>query len=65
MPKLYAIMLNMKLDERAEAAALRAPTQCGFRKDHRVEDNCCILKTVLERCKKVKGGCACLFVDLA
>lgn len=47
IPKLLAQLLLARLEDHSEANQLRAPTQAGFRKGARLEDNLILLTTTL------------------
>lgn len=64
-PKLYSTIINSKLVSVANQQQLRAETQAGFRKYHRVDDNCLILKTIVERAVLEKQPLFAVFVDLS
>lgn len=64
LPKCYSVALNNLLTTLTDKAGIRAPTQCGFRKNYRVEDNSVILRTILQKCKFIRSSTFLLFVDL-
>jgi hypothetical protein len=64
LPKCFSLALNNLLTTAVDTAAIRAPTQSGFRRNYRVEDNSVLLKTVLQRCKHSATAAYCLFIDL-
>jgi hypothetical protein len=47
LPKCFSIALNTMLTVASNDANVRAPTQSGFRKYYRVEDNSLLLRTVI------------------
>jgi hypothetical protein len=51
LPKLFAMVLLNRLEEASEEANLRAPTQAGFRKGARAEDNLLLLITTIHRAR--------------
>ena len=62
--KLFALMINNKLTMHATANKLRANTQAGFRRNYRTDDNCVLLKSVIERAKCRGEKLMLLFIDL-
>jgi hypothetical protein len=64
LPKLFSLALNDLLTTKADEAYVRAPTQSGFRRRYRVEDNSVLLKIAIEKCHFMKGSLYCLFIDL-
>ena len=64
LPKVYSVILNAKVCEQARERGLRTPVQGGFRAGYCTEDNCVVLKTVLERAKLLKYNIWCLFINL-
>jgi len=63
LAKVFAMILEARLNSWAEEKGLHARGQAGFRKDFRTTDNLYILRTLIEqsthKCKKVY----CCFVD--
>jgi hypothetical protein len=64
LPKCFSVALNELLTEAADAANIRAPTQSGFRKHYRVEDNAVILRTIMEKCAYLKSTTYFMFIDM-
>ena len=64
IPKLLAQVLLHRLDTISETKQLRAPTQAGFRKGARLEDNILLLQTTLQHAKHLHHPVYLLFVDL-
>ena len=62
--KLYATCVNAKLTRFSEEQSLRSEVQAGFRANHRVDDNCVILKTLVQRAKDHKEELWACFIDL-
>lgn len=62
--KLYALALNHKIEMATVTLGLRAPTQGGFRRNFKLEDNCIVFKTVLEKMNKANRNLFCIFIDL-
>ena len=52
LPKLFATILNVHLEQEAAAKQLQAYTQAGFRKNARLEDNILILTTAIEHAQQ-------------
>ena len=48
LPKLFATILNARLEAEAATKQLQAYTQAGFRKEARLEDNVLLLITAIE-----------------
>lgn len=53
--KLYATVLEGRLDQWVEKEGLRADFQAGFRKDYRTMDNVFILKTLIAKAKALNS----------
>ena len=49
LPKLFATILNVRLEAEATEKSLRAYTQAGFCKEARLEDNVLLLTTAIEQ----------------
>ena len=64
LPKLFATVLYNRLDDAATHLSLRAPTQAGFRKDARLEDNILALMTAIEHAHATNHQLYVLFIDL-
>ncbi len=62
--KLFAMILDKRLNEWAEQHGLRAKGQAGFRKDYRTTDQLFILRTLIEYSKAKKKPLYCCFMDL-
>jgi hypothetical protein len=62
--KLFAMILDKRLNEWAEQHGLRAKGQVGFRKDYRTTNQLFILRTLIEQSKAKKKPLYCCFVDL-
>ena len=60
--RLFSKVVVCRLE--VDPAATRARAQAGFRKFHRVEDNCVILQTALELAAVRGDRLYCVFVDL-
>ena len=60
--RLFSKLVVRRLER--DPAATRAKAQAGFRKHHRVEDNCLILQTALELAAARGEQLYCVFVDL-
>lgn len=64
LPKLFATILNARLEAEAATKQLQAYTQAGFRKDARLEDNVLLLITAIEHATQHRSPLYLLFVDL-
>ena len=54
--KLFSTLLEVRISSWAESNSLRAPTQFGFRKDHRTADALFLLRTLVEQARARTGG---------
>jgi exonuclease III len=61
--KLYATILNNRINKWAEQNDLRAKGQAGFRKGYRTSDNMLILRTIIDNRKSAGGKLFACFVD--
>ena len=64
LPKLFATILNVRLEQEAAAKQLQAYTQAGFRKNARLEDNILILTTAIEHAQQNRTTLYIIFIDL-
>ena len=64
LPKLFATILNVRLEQEAAAKQLQAYTQAGFRKNARLEDNILILTTAIEHAQQTCTPLYIIFIDL-
>jgi hypothetical protein len=64
LAKLFAMILDKRLNEWAEQHGLRAKGQVGFRKDYRTIYQLFILRILIEQIKAKKEPLYCCFVDL-
>ena len=64
LPKLFATILNVRLEQEAAAKQLQAYTQAGFRKNTRLEDNILILTTAIEHAQQNRTPLYIIFIDL-
>ena len=64
LPKLFATIIRSRLEATALRHHLQAPTQAGFRKGARIEDNVLLLTTALEQARYHRHPLYLLFVDL-
>ena len=64
LPKLFATILNSRLEQEAAAKQLQAYTQAGFRKNARLEDNILILTTAIEHAQQNRTPLYIIFIDL-
>ncbi len=62
--KLFAMILDKRLNEWAEQHGLHAKGQAGFRKDYCTTNQLFILQTLIEQSKAKKKPLYCYFVDL-
>ncbi len=63
LTKLFAIILNKRLNEWAEEHGLHAKGQVGFHKYYHITDQLFILWTLIEHNKAKKKAIYCCFVD--
>jgi exonuclease III len=63
LDKLYAILLCTRISRWAEENKLRAPSQAGFRKDHRTSDQLFIHRTIVETSIYEKKPLFCAYID--
>jgi exonuclease III len=63
LAKVFAMILEARISQWAEANDLRAKGQAGFRKDYRTTDNLFILRTLTEQAKLQKKKLYTCFVD--
>jgi hypothetical protein len=63
LAKLFAMILDKRLNEWAKQHGLRAKGQAGFRKNYRTTDQLFILRTLIEQSKAKKKPLYCSFVD--
>lgn len=63
-PKLYGVVMKDKLETISNAQHLRAPTQGGFRRNFRLEDNCILFKFLIQHSRWLKHNLHCMFIDL-
>ncbi len=63
LAKLFAMILNKRLNEWAKQHGLRAKGQARFRKDYRTTNQLFILRTLIEQNKEKKKPLYCCFVD--
>jgi len=63
LAKLFAMILDKRLNEWAEQHGLRAKGQAGFHKDYRITNQLFILRTPIEQNKTLKKPFYCYFVD--
>jgi hypothetical protein len=61
--KVYERVLYARANEAAEQHALRAPTQCGFRKGHGTLDGMFVLRHLVDKARRDGKRLFCLFVD--
>jgi len=64
LPKLYATIIRTRLEATADELQLQAPTQAGFKKDSRTEDNLLLLMTAIEQARHLDYKQYILFIDL-
>ena len=63
LTKLYAMVLEARLARWAEASSSRAPTQAGFRRNHRTTDHTFTLHTLISQARAEKRPLYTCFVD--
>ncbi len=63
LAKVFAMILEARLNSWAEERALRAKGQAGFRKDFRTTDNLYILRMLIEQSIHTRKKVYCCFVD--
>jgi hypothetical protein len=63
LAKLFAMILEKRLNEWVEQHGLRAKGQVGFHKDYHTTDQLFILQTLIEQSKAKKKPLYCYFVD--
>ncbi len=63
LAKVFAMILEARLNSWAEERGLRARGQVGFRKDFRTTDNLYILRTLIEQNTHKRKKVYCCFVD--
>jgi hypothetical protein len=62
--KLFAMILYSRITDWAENQGIRAKGQAGFRRDHRTTDHIFVMRTLIEKTRKMnKGKLYCCFVD--
>lgn len=62
--KLYATCITIRLEDLAQTNNLRSAVQCGFRPGFRLEDHCLTLRSIVQRCLKIKSHTFILFIDI-
>ena len=64
--KLFLRIITKRLDDFMEGSGKWVKNQCGFKKDHRTDDNLFVLKTVFEKyVKKQKKKVFLAFIDFS
>jgi hypothetical protein len=63
LTKLYAMILEARLAHWAETSSSRAPTQAGFRRDHRTTDHIFTLHTLITQARAQSRPLYTCFVD--
>jgi hypothetical protein len=63
LAKLFAMILDKRLNEWAKQHGLRAKGQARFHKDYHTTHKCFILRTLIEHSKAKKKPLYCYFVD--
>jgi hypothetical protein len=63
LSKLYAMLLEARLAQWAETCGARAPSQAGFRPEHRTTDHIFTLHTLISQARARRRPLYCCFVD--
>ena len=64
--KLFLRILTKRIDDFMEGSGKWSKNQCGFKNDHRTEDNLFLLKTIFEKyVKKEKKKVYLAFIDFS
>ena len=63
LTKIYAMLLEARLAQWAESCGARAPSQAGFRSDHRTTDHIFTLHTLISQARARRRPLYCCFVD--